>query len=314
MVRNNNHYIPAFLLREWSRDGKRIHMYDTLVANEKMRTWTLSSINSTASISGLYVNPEDAENPDSLETAFDRTIESPAAPIVQRLNRRRRQLKTEEVQPLVDLLIAQRARTPQAMTRMFQAAEQYLEDDSARMVERTVANLRSADHIPAGQSETADTSWMHVSWMEEGIQIGIDLGLPLFHYGIRTALNGKGRRTLDEANWRLGFPPAAVPDLPIGDEPVIACLHQGEGGIIERGSMFALPLGPRTLLYTFIGLSKREMSRVPTPPEFYQSVRRCIVRQSRRRIYSSFEDPEIPRLRPRTVDAAAYQASRRLMV
>ena len=54
-AKKNNHYIPKFLLKQWSEDGKSIYMYDTIAPNADKPLWCKSFLRSTASEKGMYV-------------------------------------------------------------------------------------------------------------------------------------------------------------------------------------------------------------------------------------------------------------------
>lgn len=291
LTKKNNHYIPKFLLKQWSEDGKSIYMYDTIAPNADKPLWCKSSLRSTASEKGMYVRqgPDD-ELDDSLERKLDKEVENPAASVVERMNNRMRQPSAEEERILKNLVVAQRVRTPGARRRAFVAAQDCLINGIPELTNRFIDIVEQTGTVPEPSGEAPNVPGLTIEPVPEGIRCGITLGSELFQYSVERGLTSEFREVFDSSHWRLGILPEDSADLPLGDEPVITSISFDREGNAERGSFLAMPLGPRRLFYTFIGFTKKEMRKTATSPAFYAGVRQMIVKQAIRRIYSRTED------------------------
>ncbi|GAA0838885.1 DUF4238 domain-containing protein [Bifidobacterium pullorum] len=307
LTKKNNHYIPKFLLKQWSEDGKSIYMYDTIAPNADKPLWCKSSLRSTASEKGMYVRqgPDD-ELDDSLERKLDKEVENPAASVVERMNNRMRQPSAEEERILKNLVVAQRVRTPGARRRAFVAAQDCLINGIPELTNRFIDIVEQTGTVPEPSGEAPNVPGLTIEPVPEGIRCGITLGSELFQYSVERGLTSEFREVFDSSHWRLGILPEDAADLPLGDEPVITSISFDREGNAERGSFLAMPLGPRRLFYTFIGFTKKEMRKTATSPAFYAGVRQMIVKQAIRRIYSRTEDPDIPESRPRKIDRQSF--------
>lgn len=307
LTKKNNHYIPKFLLKQWSEDGKSIYMYDTIAPNADKPLWCKSSLRSTASEKGMYVRqgPDD-ELDDSLERKLDKEVENPAASVVERMNNRMRQPSAEEERILKNLVVAQRVRTPGARRRAFVAAQDCLINGIPELTNRFIDIVEQTGTVPEPSGEAPNVPGLTIEPVPEGIRCGITLGSELFQYSVERGLTSEFREVFDSSHWRLGILPEDAADLPLGDEPVITSISFDREGNAERGSFLAMPLGPRRLFYTFIGFTKKEMRKTATSPAFYAGVRQMIVKQAIRRIYSRTEDPGIPESRPRKIDRQSF--------
>ena len=308
MTKKNNHYIPKFLLKQWSEDGKSIYMYDTIAPNADKPLWCKSFLRSTASEKGMYVRQgPDEELDDSLECKFDNAVENPAASVVEMMNKCMRQPSIEEERILKNLVVAQRVRTPGARKRAFGAAQDCLINGIPELTKSFIDIVERTGTVPEPSSEAPDVPGLTIEPVPEGIRCGITLGSELFQYSVERGLTGEFREVFDSSHWRLGILPEDAADLPLGDEPVITSISFDREGNAERGSFLAMPLGPRRLFYTRVGFTKKEMEQTATPPAFYAEVGQMIIKQAIRRIYSRTEDPTIPESRPRKIDLQLFR-------
>jgi hypothetical protein len=78
------------------------------------------------------------------------------------------------------------------------------------------------------------------------------------------------------------------------------------GGWNASGTVLMLPISPVHLLYTEIGARSPEKYSVVSESKF-QEMTRIIAVAASRSIFASTCDPEVPKLRPRHVDAEAFR-------
>jgi hypothetical protein len=78
-----------------------------------------------------------------------------------------------------------------------------------------------------------------------------------------------------------------------------------KGGWGSPGTEIILPLGPRHLLYTMVG--HRSKYRQIVSPEIAAMMRRFIVEHAHRYVFAANADTEVPQLRQRVVNDAAFR-------
>jgi hypothetical protein len=99
------------------------------------------------------------------------------------------------------------------------------------------------------------------------------------------------------------------------DDPVVRLNYHSEdkynfdGGWGSKGTEIFLPLSPRHLLYTRIGYRPPERGFV-LPRVAAEFIRRAIAEHAHRNIFSNLPNEDIPKLRPRHVDAEIFRKER----
>jgi hypothetical protein len=112
--------------------------------------------------------------------------------------------------------------------------------------------------------------------------------------------------------WTILRPPANMQWL-TSDDPFIKLNYYGpgkydfKGGWGSRGTEILLPLGPEHMLFTKIGDHRLPPRNQRVSEEMVAWFQRFTIEHAHRLVFASQEDALVPAIRPRTVDAAAYQ-------
>lgn len=136
------------------------------------------------------------------------------------------------------------------------------------------------------------------------------VGRDLWLFGIRRLLTHTANVLLEQ-KWSILSPPDGLQWF-TSDDPVVRLNYYGEnnydfgGGWGRLGTEIFLPLSPRHLLYTKVGHPRPARGTVLEPAQA-EIFRRVIAQHAHRYIFSKSVDVAIPKLRPRTIDAAFLQ-------
>ena len=118
-------------------------------------------------------------------------------------------------------------------------------------------------------------------------------------------------KSLARSKWSILSPPEGL-EWFTSDDPVVRLNYYGEnrydfkGGWGNPGTEIFLPLSPRHLLYTKVGFPRPTRGTVVKRAEA-EMFRHFIAEHAHRYIFSKLADADIPKLRPRTIDAAALR-------
>jgi len=140
-------------------------------------------------------------------------------------------------------------------------------------------------------------------------------GRAMWLWGIRRALTVPIAHLLRQ-RWTILRPPEGRAFL-TSDNPVIRLRFRAHddydlngGWGVPKTDIF-LPLGPGHLLYTQI--DRRVPSRGSRMvQELYELIYRTTIENAYRQVIASHGDPEVEKVRPRSVDAAQVQAEREM--
>ncbi len=139
------------------------------------------------------------------------------------------------------------------------------------------------------------------------VQSEIVVGRGFWLFSLKRALN-HAAKVLHNHHWSILAPPGELTWF-TSDDPVIRLnlypngKYDFNGGWVKaRNQKSFLPLDPHSLLYTRIGeRPERRVSVVSRDAALL--IRRFIAERAHRFIFSASADDEVPRLRPRIVDA-----------
>lgn len=113
----DNHFIPEFLLKNWSRDKKNVCMYRRIISHYKIDPWKNSSVGGVAYVRGLYTVQKNGKADDSLEKFFDHNIENCTKSIIAKIINNEvssfTDLSNDEQHKLICFVAVQLYRTPQ---------------------------------------------------------------------------------------------------------------------------------------------------------------------------------------------------------
>jgi hypothetical protein len=152
--------------------------------------------------------------------------------------------------------------------------------------------------------------WRVSTQIEPGADFGVLklevlIGRSLWLNSLRRLLSTTAK-VLHEHRWTILRAPTGTSWF-TSDDPVIKLNYYQngnydfKGGWGRHGGQIFLPLDSNHLLFTHIGFKPPQRGTV-ADPEFARKVRKLLAEHAHRAIFSAYEDPEIPLLRPRIVD------------
>jgi len=139
-----------------------------------------------------------------------------------------------------------------------------------------------------------------------GLKVDVLVGRSSWLFSIKTLLNGTAA-VLAGHRWTILSPPEDLCWF-TSDDPVVCLNYYGDGrydfkgGWGSSGTEIFMPLGPKHLLYTKVGDKVPPRGSV-VPRAAAELLRRYIAEHAFRYIFTAGRDPDIPKLRPRMVDA-----------
>lgn len=323
-LRSNNHYVPRLYLKGWT-SGTKIWTYRLLVSRDQVPAWKPHSIRSVAAHRHLYTYLTAGGMTDEFERWIDQEFEAPAEPAIQKVLRNER-LYPEDWRRLIRFLAVQDVRTParliESLSRQREALPQLMDQTLRDLEKRLMSAQETGVFTPAEIPENAPigTGAIKVDIDEADdpdmarISVTTNVGRQLWLSSIEYLLTHTIEHLLKH-RWTIMRPADGVA-WPTSDNPVVKLNYENSrkynlgGGWGSQGSEIFLPLGPEHLLYTRIGHK--------SPQRYAQSnygisaqIKRIIVENAHRMVFSSSIDPEIEQIRPRVVDAAKYEAEQR---
>lgn len=311
-MKYKNHYIPKFYLERWSDNGE-IETHRLLVADIRYPYWVRPYISSECRRNYLYTTHEQA---DEMELLFDKKYEDPTAPIIDKIIRQKK-LKPTEWHALAEFVALQDFRTLKSL-------QNHLSNESMRF-QRVVTELtkkieQNPDHFffneESGQCNSENTIQMplkiSISHDKEAGKLNINheylIGRKSWLAGIQDLLFGVAP-LLKNHNWTVVRPSSGF-QWPTSDNPVIKCRFKSNGsfqlveGLGEPGAYVFLPLSPKILLFTQVGVSSRDLPRKYSKLGgiITEKIIEVIVANAHRSVYSAQRDSNIVKLSNRVVD------------
>jgi hypothetical protein len=77
-LKHDNHFVPQFYLKQWSKDGNLIYSYRILVSDKRVPEWRLRSIRGVAFHPDLYTTISNGQEIDKFEQWIETEFETPA--------------------------------------------------------------------------------------------------------------------------------------------------------------------------------------------------------------------------------------------
>jgi len=224
---------------------------------------------------------------------------------------------------IVRFLAAQIVRTPaslvESLRRWRETLPRIVDASLRETVNKLEAAKRTGEEITWATMEGSEyfpsrISTEKVPGEEHGkLKADILVGRRLWLYEIQSALTSAAL-VLHDHRWTILKPPDDLRWF-TSDDPVL-CLnyydasnYDFKGGWGKFGTEIFLPLSPQHLLYTKVGHRVAQRGSVVTRTEA-ELIRRCIAEHAHRFIFATAPDPEVPKLRPRTVDSDLFRHER----
>lgn len=259
-ITHNNHYVPRFYLKNWSKDGNTIYAYRLLVSNSNVPYWQQVSIRNVAVWHDLYTRRIAQEDIDDFETWFDCEFESPAKPVFDKLLNNQKITKEENI--IVSRFIAaQYIRTPAALNQLLEWGRSKGPDIFHKTLNRVSNELESGKFprtLPP-LSEDDKLIPLKVTYdKERGIaQINSIIGKGMYLHSVKHVLTNTVKHMYNH-QWHV-IQAAEGVSFPTSDDPVICLNYRSEydygfkGGWGRKNGNIIMPLSPDKLLFTQIG-------------------------------------------------------------
>jgi hypothetical protein len=315
---NRSHYVPCVYLKNSAASDDRLFTYRVLVSQPRVQVWKQSFPAAVGYYFHLYTRIAAGGETDEVENHFNRDFETPAKVALVKATHDER-LRPTDWYYLVRFLAAQDVRTPASLIKHFDwmrtATPALLEgfEESVRELEEAKKSGK-----PITVSKTAHSEYVPIRFITEKkadqavgkLKVEVLVGRGSWLFCINHLLTHTAKLLLDH-KWTILRPPEGVQWF-TSDDPVV-CLNYHDdrnydfnGGWGSLGTEIFLPLGPRHLLYTKVGHRVPQRGSVVTRTEA-DLIRRYIAEHAHRLIFAAAPEPEVPKLRPRLVDAARFR-------
>ena len=314
-IASANHYLPCSYLGRFTHEGK-LQVYRTLVESEKVPLWKTLTPRAIAYHQHLYTDVSSGEESDRLEKWFGREIESPAQAVIDKAVRGS-SMSRAEWQHLIRFFAAQDVRTPTYLRKCLEAWNHMIPETLGRSMQDLKVQLSSPFVEYPNDTVDKREDWqssfripMRIDRQDcsDGttkLRVAMLAGRGLWLNEIDRMLN-ETWQVLASHRWSILESPAGA-TFCTSDNPAIKLnftspVHYNFGGGWNSiGIELMLPISPNHLLYAKIG-SKPPGRNTPISAEAANWVKRLIVENASRFIYSADVDVDIPKLRKRAIN------------
>ena len=318
-ISRDNHFVPQVYLRNWGEQNT-IMTYELLVPNENVPMWKKKSIEYSAFIENLYVRVDKGNELDDFEKMFRDNYETPVKMSLDKANGDFK-LTMDDWKLLIDFTASQIVRTPAFYERLQpilikafakgleETAEELKHIDKSLIEERKIVQHQDRIALPIKIERTGEMA----DEEHEYVQISGTVGKSTWLWAIDNSLL-KTLKKLHDYKWSILICDESI-SWPTSDNPVVCINHFSEDrynffGVIGRiGNEIIFPISPCRALYLQIG--KKHPARIKLNAKESNKVKRVIVENAFRYIYSYDKDDELTKWRPRLVDLEGYQLDKK---
>ena len=315
--RELNHFVPRLHLKRFACKPGLINHYPLLVSSARAELWREIAISKAAAQPHLYtVTKADGSQTDEAERWFDQEFEAPAEEALERAVSGQ-SLTRSHWRRLIRFWALQDLRTPRAYMAFmasFAPQLQTILDEcvkdfqgklagSLEITDKANDRFELVSQLFPVRVEISDTENPALKKVQASAVAGRTAWVNLVRNGLR---DDGPLRLLCGLKWTILTAPGEQRFF-TSDVPTIK-LHAGqvtgrhfEGVWGRPGTILAMPLSPRHLLYTQVG-QRRPQPYTELHQESFHLVRRAAADHALRSIFSATRDPTIPELKPRTVD------------
>jgi hypothetical protein len=320
--RRDNHYIAADYLKRWADGEGRVWTYRQLVSNEAVHEWRRHSVKGVGYHEYLYAQHVDGAASDAVERWLAEKVDSPSARVLEKVALEER-LAGDDWDTILRFFAASMVRTPAFLVRSMPRWEQ----DLPGILE---ASLKRGSEVLEGKRPVSPPG-------DPGLGGGVVA--PPFGVRVRRASGGEGGivearavagrvmwltsihrlvshtyKQLHGSHWTI----LRAPDgrhWPTSDDPALMAilLPSGEyafgGGWAVKGTLMLLPLNPRHILLSVVG-SRPQQKYTTVDGDAAEAMRKLIVAHSHRLVFAVAPDSWIASVRPRRIDASAFERER----
>ena len=313
-ITHNNHYVPQFYLRNWSKDGRTIYAYNLLVSDRRVPYWKKESIKNAAVWHDLYTRKIGQEEIDDFETWFDREFESPAKPVFDKL------LQGERI-TLSRFVAAQHIRTPARLDSILELERQMLPSIMEDVLQKLNRQARSENyhHFQKFSAEKDDSIPLKVNLDKENgfVKVETIVGKGTYLYAVKHLLTETIKHMYGH-RWNIIHAANGI-SFPTSDDPVICLNYRNEqnytfnGGWGLKHANIIMPISPKLLLFTEIG-SKNSCSFLDNSLYWSNFFRKIIIEHAHRSVFADVPQKGMLAINPRIVSKELYAKDRKTAI
>jgi hypothetical protein len=208
---------------------------------------------------------------------------------------------------LAEFLTRQKDQLPDVIQKVLQDAVSELTEakSSGRKIERPPSDLAPGfpTRVTTETKPGAPTGGV--------LKLETVVGRSLWLWSLKRLLT-ETYKALQAHQWTIVRPPLKMSWV-TSDNPVVKLNYYGEGrydfkgGWGRKGTEILMPLGPQHLLCTQIGVRLPWLKGDRVPEPLAHNLQKFIIENAHRYIYAATADPLVAEIRPRVVDATAFQ-------
>ena len=316
----HNHYVPQMLLSNWANNDQ-LYEYNLLVSNDRVPIWTKKNIKNIASINYLYINIQNNEELDNIEKDFNVRFETPAKEHINKILAGER-LDSDGWRVMADFAAAQYVRTPAFFFWIQNLTKNLLPDEIDKITNNfNNLNLDDLKNIKREDLRVSNANMLPITVRNTGIkadethtyvEIGFMAGKSVWLFSILQSLEDGSslRNALESMHWSTVYAPDNI-EWPTCDNPFVILNYISDeecylsDGVSADNNIVFLPISSKIVI---LGSTKRRFGRrFKATDEFATVIKKAIVANAFRFIYSDFEDQEIVNMRERIVNLAEYK-------
>jgi len=309
-----NHFVPECYLKKWINPKNKVFVYRTVVEHSNVPIWREHSVSAIAYQKHLYTQIISSSESDEFESWLDREFESPANEALNKVVLEQ-QLSKLDWEALIKFLAAQDVRTPTRLMEHIKRTQndlpEILENIMTTLEEKLnkgdINDLQTAEELP----KTDPFPLKITAQIEDGQDTGLlkaetYVGRSTWLHSMRHVLKNT-RKILNTHKWTI-IKPALGYYWPTSDNPVVKMNYYSpgkydlKGGWAVKKGNIIFPVDPEHAMFVQIGdkpIQKNTRLSEKQTKEFIS----LIVENSHRKVFSHFDNNNIPLLRKRIVDS-----------
>ena len=320
VFRRKNHYVPEFLLRQFSTPAREgfVSEYRLLVEDHRLSEWDLRPVSRLARTSDLYTIVEGGEESDRVERWLDEEFESPAREAVDTAIANR-VLTKEQWLKLIRMYAAQFLHTPAYFVRH---KDQWASEMNRNLLDtrdRLLPQLSKLGDIKGDSLIIEGNDAFPLRYTirrHEGLRRSLHIehvtGRKYWMWAIQSGLRLNGQLAkLERYKWTIVKAPAGIQFF-LTDNPAVCVRRRPDGSqSLDSGwgtlqSKLMLPLSPNHLLFCQVG-SPMQDRYITAHAVWAQQLRADLADAAFRSFYCQIPDEALSRYRPRRIDRARFR-------
>ncbi len=295
-------------LKNWSTDGK-VQIYRTLVQHEHVPIWKPFPLKGIGYLKNLYINTQNGDECDQIETWFGQQFEDPAEAAIQKVISNSK-LTPDDYKRLINFFALQDLRTPVKLIEHIKIADsKEFESMMKSVVDKVMSKGVPKNFEVTGEYKFHDEMPLKLKITKDdtGLMVHVEnlIGRASWLWSIKHLLNTVAFHLYGH-KWTI-LHPANGQEWFTSDNPTLKLNYYGEGcydlkgGWGNEGTELILPLSPQHLLYTSVGKKPPLPRGTRLSVEKTKLINNMLVENSHRYVISSQQCPEITNYRQRLV-------------